>query len=320
MDNCLPVADQAKDVIAEVEAMLLNSEPRAEESSAPKKPKLQSEDCSDHKLQLKQNPDFELSKPSSVDLTEKPIQSIEEHKSKRGRPQTETKNKTQKPEKPKLACDYKSYAISRSVRKREQQQRLQIIKKRIFSSLKSDFRRTNRVPFKPTKEFNIIEDHLLVKAKNIAKQKESLIRDQLAQIDRKKQISSTKLNLQLEAKTTLPVRHAKLKSESENCSNPNENHLETLTKNHAKETQSSTIEANRQKTMPARPAKTVEHSKVDTTENEKKDSANVVFETLCKKAEQNTSNRVSLNFDLSESAVEFLQVSERVKRQQIIKI
>ncbi|TDG45292.1 hypothetical protein AWZ03_008261 [Drosophila navojoa] len=304
-DNCLPVADQAKDVIAEVEAMLFNSELRAEESSAPKKPKLPSENFSDHKLQLQQTSDFQFIKPQlSVDLIEKPIKPIEEHKSKLGRPQTETKSKTQKPEKPKFICDYKSYAIARSVRKREQQQRLQIIKKRIFSSINGDFRRINRVPFKPANDVNIIKDHLLVKAKNLAKQKESLTKDQLAQIDHKKQLSSTKLNLQLETKSTHPVCHAKLKFDSENCSCPNENHLEKLTKNLA--------DTKSQKTMPNRrpsysepsvsssqlQVKTTDQCKVDTTENEK---------TRCKNAEQNTSNRVSLNFDLSESAVEFLQ-------------
>ncbi|XP_023160001.2 protein teflon isoform X2 [Drosophila hydei] len=388
-DSCLPVADPVTDVIAEVEAMLLNYEPQADEKTAPKKAKLQVADASDHNLQLEQMfqaaglVDFELSKPDPVDITEK-------RNSKRGKPPMETIKP--KAEKTKLTCDYKSYAIARSARKREQQQRMQNIKKRIFSSLKNDSRRLHRVPFKPANENTLIEEDLLLRAQSVAKQKQSLIKDQLVKINQHKQLLPTKIKCKLNAKSTPSVqadvnrlrsdekltkdfelatqskpmkpksnnpikteqktRHINVDHEQINISNQHRESsaavtkkLEELPKLEINKTYSqiqlgklilgssvskiSSIDRPLQrrasisegsspvlKERPARRPSCSEPSirkselqfKLETTDNENKESSIVPVDTKSNKTDQNIPNRLSLNFDLSESVVEFLQM------------
>ncbi|ALC40526.1 tef [Drosophila busckii] len=68
-------------------------------------------------------------------------------------------------------CDLKSYTIARSARKREQQQRLGHIKKRIFRSLKSKPVKPMRLPFSEIKMEQIMKQFNLIPKQNFTTKK-----------------------------------------------------------------------------------------------------------------------------------------------------
>ncbi|XP_064537925.1 protein teflon isoform X2 [Drosophila montana] len=202
-DKCTPLSVDAetRDVLAEVEALLAEYDPETKDTIVPDKAQPQAEDETEQGSELQQmlqpatSPDIdELHKehPETKHLENKQIpvdtsaasfkstdckvnntdtQQNTEHNSKCARPSNFETTKL-KSAKSKSTCDYKSYAIARSVRKRQQQQRLNNIKKRIVRSLENDSRKLQHVPLKPANVETLIED--LLKINSMSQQKQML--------------------------------------------------------------------------------------------------------------------------------------------------
>ncbi|EDW60509.2 protein teflon isoform X2 [Drosophila virilis] len=189
-DKCIPLPADAetRDILAEVEALLAESDPSTKDTIVPDKAQPQAKD--ETEVQTATLPDIdeqhkEHSKAEHLKNKQTPVEStipktrdckvnntdtqLEEHNTSSAR-RSNLETTKLKSAKSKSTCNYKSYAIARSVRKRQQQQRLNNIKKRIVRSLENDSRKLQYVPLKLANMETLIED--LLKIKNMPQQKQ----------------------------------------------------------------------------------------------------------------------------------------------------
>ncbi|XP_030554625.1 protein teflon isoform X2 [Drosophila novamexicana] len=194
-DKCmpLPLDAETRDILAEVEALLAEPDPATKDKVVPDTTQPQAEDETEQGSEVqpatlpyideqhKEQPKTEhlVNKRIPVDTTAASPKTtdckvnnthtqLEEHNSKSAR-RSNLETTKLKSAKYKSTCDYKSYAIARSIRKRQQQQRLNNIKKRIVRSLENDSRKLQHVPVKPANVETLIEDLL---RSNMSQQKQ----------------------------------------------------------------------------------------------------------------------------------------------------